>query len=418
MELRTLALIAIFIAAFSPSVSGQNVSFGIVTGAQLTGDFRTLHCPDLKGTDLNPPPGCPRLIGGAHGTSDASSRFIIGPKVSIQFSPSWAVEVDALHREIATHNVFSSQFCPLDQMPDCATLLPFTYAYTGTEFTWEFSARGKYRIPAGKLSPFIEGGPSFRPAENREQYGITAGGGVEFNSGPLRFAPALRYTRWLDEGRYPAMKRNQLQFVLGIDRPSTERVSVFGRKLSLGLVAGLALTDGLRRYTTSSTDILEIDPVTGILTPVDKTEIVNSNRTNPVVGGVIEYAVSKDVSVEFSGLYRPLNASDISMFSNGFTRETRFTVLTWEFPLVAKYKLPILDSRTFVELGPSFRASGNLNGATPSRYGISAGAGMELPQRGVRIVPTLRFTHWAADRNGYRMETHANQVELVFGVRF
>jgi hypothetical protein len=214
------------------------------------------------------------------------------------------------------------------------------------------------------------------------------------------------------------MNRHQLQFVLGIDGPSTERVSVFGHKLSLGIVAGLALTDGLQRYTTSDTNVLEIDPAMGMLTPMGRTSVWSSNRTNPVFGGVIEYAVSKDLSVEFSGLYRPLNASDISTFSNGFTRETRFTVLTWEFPLVAKYKLPMLNSRPFVELGPSFRTSGNLNGATPSRYGVSVGAGVELPQRGVRLVPTLRFTRWAADGNRHGMETNANQVELVFGVRF
>jgi hypothetical protein len=418
MGLRTTAFIATVVAAFSPCVLAQNVSFGIVTGAQLTEDFRTMHCPDMRVSPLPPPSGCPQQTGAAFGTSDASTRFIIGPKVSVRFSHSWSVEGDAQYRQIRTHSWFSSQFCPLDQIPDCTTPVPFTYASTDTEFSWEFSVRGKYRIPTGRLSPFIEGGPSFRPAENREQYGITVGGGVEWNAGPLRLAPALRYSRWLDDGRYIAMNRHQLQFVLGIDGPSTERVSVFGHKLSLGIVAGLALTDGLQRYTTSDTNVLEIDPAMGMLTPMGRTSVWSSNRTNPVFGGVIEYAVSKDLSVEFSGLYRPLNASDISTFSNGFTRETRFTVLTWEFPLVAKYKLPMLNSRPFVELGPSFRTSGNLNGATPSRYGVSVGAGVELPQRGVRLVPTLRFTRWAADGNRHGMETNANQVELVFGVRF
>jgi hypothetical protein len=305
-------------------------------------------------------------------------------------------------------------------MPECTTLVPYTFASTETQFSWEFSSLVKYRIPTGKVSPFVVGGPSFRPAENREQFGITMGGGIEWNTPHLRFTPAVRYSRWHAGGRYPALNQHQVQFVLGIDGPSsTERVSAFGHELSLGVVAGLALTDGLRRYNERTARVIEVDPVTGVLTPVDKTAVINVNRTNPIFGGVIEYAVSKNLSVEFSGLYRPLNASNVSTYSNGVTREERFTVLTWEFPLVGKYKFPpVLNSKPFLELGPSFRASGNLNGATPSRYGISAGTGVELAQRGVRIVPTVRYTRWASDHNEEGMDTHAHQVELVFGVRF
>jgi hypothetical protein len=419
MVLRKVALLAVFGAAYSTSGRSQTVSFGVVTGAQLTEDFRTLHCPDLKGTEQPAPAGCPRLVGGAFGVTDASRRFIIGPKVTVHFSPLWSLEVDALHREIRTHNTRSFQICPPDQTPDCTTLASYTYAATETEFTWEFSLLGKYRIPVSKVSPFVVGGPSFRPAENREQYGFTFGGGVEWKTTHLRLTPALRYSRWRDDGKYIGLNQHQLQFVLGIDgQPSTERISAFGHKLSLGVEAGLALTDGLRRHNEIATNILEVDPITGVLTPVDKTSVLNSNRTNPVIGGVIEYGVSKNLSVEFSGLYRPLNASDVSTYSNGITRERRFTVLTWEFPLVGKYKLPVLNSKPFLELGPSFRAAGNLNGATPSHLGIAAGAGIELPQRGVRIVPTLRFTRWAADHNRSGMETNSNQVELVFGLRF
>jgi hypothetical protein len=137
-----------------------------------------------------------------------------------------------------------------------------------------------------------------------------------------------------------------------------------------------------------------------------------------VVGFVMEIAIPKQLSIEIGALYRPLNARDITVLSNGVTRETDFTVLTWEFPLLAKYKLPILKSKPFLELGPSLRASGNLNGANPSRYGITTGIGMELHQRGIAVAPTLRFTHWAIDSRTNGMATHPNQVELVFGVRF
>ena len=98
--------------------------------------------------------------------------------------------------------------------------------------------------------------------------------------------------------------------------------------------------------------------------------------------------------------------------------ERSFTVLTWEFPVLAKFKLPVLKTRPFVEFGPSFRASGNLNDARPSRQGITEGIGMELHKRGPAITPTLRFTHWAADPTPNAKATHPNQIDLVVGLRF
>ena len=162
---------------------------------------------------------------------------------------------------------------------------------------------------------------------------------------------------------------------------------------------------------------MEIDPVTRRLTPVDGIATNNENRTSPVVGIVTEVALPKRLSLEVGALYRPMNAKDTSEFSNGTSREVQFTVLTWEFPILAKYKVPLRKATPFVEVGPSIRTSGNLNGANPSRFGITTGIGMELPARRLTLAPTLRFTHWATDAmSGTR--THANQAELVLGVRF
>ncbi len=415
-----LLLIAICSVCGPPHLFGQKVSFGVITGAQLTDDFRSLACPDLAVSQLALPSGCPRVLGAAISVSNASRRFIIGPKLDLRFSPSLSVEVGALHREIRSHETttFTFTLCPPDQYPDCRTLVPTTHSATITQFTWEFPVLGRYRMISHKLSPFIEGGSSFRPAENREQIGITAGSGVELRLRTLRLTPGLRYTHWGYNGKYVGANQNQVQFVLGIDGPeSTEPISGFGYKVSLGVVAGLALTDGLRTRSYSFSNTLGIDPATGGLAAAGGTVIVNSNRTSPVVGIVTEIAMPKHISMELVGLYRPLNARDI-VFSNGVTSERRFTVLTWEFPLLVKYKLPIRRANPFLELGPSFRASGNLNGANPSRHGITTGIGIELRQRGITIEPTLRFTHWAADSRAGVMTTHPNQVELVFSMGF
>ena len=186
----------------------------------------------------------------------------------------------------------------------------------------------------------------------------------------------------------------------------------------MDLVAGWALTDGLKTRSDAFANSLVIDPATGVLIPVSGTLILDANLTSPVAGVATEIELARQVSVEFMGLYRPLRARDIATLSNGATTERRFTVLTWEFPLLAKYRLPSFNIGPFLELGPSLRASGNLNGTRPSHHGITAGIGMELRQHKLSIAPALRFTHWAADDNLHGKDTRRNQVEMVFGVRF
>ena len=50
-----------------------------------------------------------------------------------------------------------------------------------------------------------------------------------------------------------------------------------------------------------------------------------------------------------------------------------FTVVSWDFPVLAKYHLAKLGRAPFVEAGPSFRVAGNLNGYNPSHFGVTAG---------------------------------------------
>jgi hypothetical protein len=413
--LRLIVFWAICCGSLSHHVFAQKISFGVITGAQLTDDYRTLVCLPLRGGQL-PSPGCPPLAYGlAIGLSNASRALIFGPKVNLQFSPSFSLEVDALHRKIRTNTTFAT--CSAQEPPDCAPA-PFLSPGTETQFTWEFPVLAKYQMSGRKVNPFIEGGPSFRPAENREQYGITAGGGVEIRMRSLRFSPGLRYSRWGLHGKNVSANQNQLQLVVGIDRPSaTESISVFGRKISLAAVAGYALTGGLRTQTRAVNHEV-VNPATGRLTPSEGKSTENKNRTSPVIGVAAEIALTKDFSIELVGLYRPLNAVDTSVYDVGFTKRNVFTVLTWEFPLLAKYRLPSSGAKPFFEIGPSFRASGNLNETEPSLFGVTGGAGVEFPKSRLAISPTLRFTHWAPDQARHGMSLRRNQVELVIAVRF
>ncbi len=116
--------------------------------------------------------------------------------------------------------------------------------------------------------------------------------------------------------------------------------------------------------------------------------------------------------------YKPLH----STFSPG----QGITVLTWDFPVLAKYHVAKLGRAPFIEAGPSFRAAGNLNGYDPSHFGVTAGAGAETRERGVLLSTALRYTRWEKDApsiygfssQGDYSRTNANAVELIFGVGY
>ena len=127
---------------------------------------------------------------------------------------------------------------------------------------------------------------------------------------------------------------------------------------------------------------------------------------------MLESGLSKSLSLEVDGLYRPL------ILSEG----QRATVLTWEFPVLAKYRLSAHGTRPFVELGPSFRTAGNLSGTNPSRYGVTSGAGVEARTRWLTVSPAFRFTRWTVDPVGDMFSPHTytirNRAELLVGFSF
>jgi hypothetical protein len=130
------------------------------------------------------------------------------------------------------------------------------------------------------------------------------------------------------------------------------------------------------------------------------------------VSGQVE--LRQGLALEVDAIYKPLHGS-------------YFTVLSWDFPVLAKCHLAKLGRAAFVEAGPSFRAAGNLNGFDPSHLGVTAGAGMETRKGWALLSTALRYTRWTKDEppsdippggtSGYP-RTNANAVELILGVSF
>jgi hypothetical protein len=164
----------------------------------------------------------------------------------------------------------------------------------------------------------------------------------------------------------------------------------------LGIVVGAPVTADIQ---ASSGPVL---PYTG--------EVVRSLDFPFLAGAMVEMPVTRRLSFQVDGLYRRLRYPDDPS-----------VVVTWELPVLAKYTLTTHRFSPFIEGGPSFRVTGNLNFSNPSHYGVTLGSGIDLRLKPLKLSPGVRYTRWAADgppRVFPPTLTLQNQVELLVSVAF
>ena len=178
--------------------------------------------------------------------------------------------------------------------------------------------------------------------------------------GRLQLTPQIRYTRWAqgESNGYYDVKQDQVEFLTGISYRVPTTMQVADRRLAVGVLAGARLSETL--------------------------EGAPNRLSRRAFGGLsVDVNLMSGLSIETDGIYEPIGISGNS-------------VLTWEFPVLLKYRWTVGGARLFGEVGPSFRASGNLQSSIPpSNYGFTAGAGIEKSLKRIRIAPTLRYTRWA-----------------------
>jgi len=185
-----------------------------------------------------------------------------------------------------------------------------------------------------------------------------------------------------------------------------------GQQLSIGVVGGGSLTSAA---PDQFFPIELVPPVPGA--PVGIRWF--SPSKDYVVGGMLELRFDPNWSAEADGLFRELHLTSAAVLPDGSLNSVSPSpVITWEFPVLAKYRLQGWRANPFIEAGPSFRTTGNLNGSNPSNTGITAGLGIEMNWRGMKIAPMARYTRWAEDqtREGPLPNTAPNQVELLVGL--
>lgn len=124
------------------------------------------------------------------------------------------------------------------------------------------------------------------------------------------------------------------------------------------------------------------------------------SRPRTLIGGpALGWQFNDRFSIEGSAIYRRLR---IDLWG---------PTVTWQFPVMAKYRFPVSPVTPFLEAGPSFRTTGNLN-TRPTHFGVSAGAGFDWQWGALRISPTLRYTRWARDSE-LTVRSKPDQVEAL-----
>jgi hypothetical protein len=179
--------------------------------------------------------------------------------------------------------------------------------------------------------------------------------------------------------------------------------------VSVGLVGGAGVTQDFENnifYFSSGSA-----PITNYSTP-----------KRLIVGGMLEARLPLHVSIEVDGLYHELEFTFAGVEPNGTLNSVSPSpVVTWEFPILAKYRFSLPLVKPFVEAGPSFRSSGNLNGTLPSNHGFAAGLGAEARLWKLKIAPQFRYLRWAEDPRSspyFAPFTKPDQVELLVSVSY
>lgn len=375
----------------SVTAFAQQFTFSVVGGANLTNHFPVTEY---------------RTPADAYGNAESLFRHrsggrsqIFGGEVEARLTERLSFAAGLLHRPMKSEILF-------EEFPVGGAPAKSVTQHTAVR-AWQFPLLLKWRLgEVAGMAPFVAGGVSFRTQEEAgavepSQRGYSVGAGVMMGWKKLRVSPALRYTRWAREQVWPkyATKRDQVELMttIGVATGQGRSGAIGAEWLRLGLLGGIPLTAG---FTSPRGAWLA-----GTAPKIDE-------RFRYSAGFAVEARMRDRWALEVDGIYRPLRVKGTKP-----ERQTESSVLTWLVPVLVKHLWREEGWRPFVSGGPSFRLSGNLNGAAPSGFGGTMGAGVEH-KMGRRMTAALefRYTRWRQDRPFLR--TNQNTGEVLAAVRF
>jgi hypothetical protein len=166
---------------------------------------------------------------------------------------------------------------------------------------------------------------------------------------------------------------------------------------SAGLKAGVPLTDALSVQPSNPLGYVE-------------------STGRYIIGPFVEVRLPLGLSLEADALYRGFS---FNSFQGGVSAGS------WEFPVLAKYRLLPGPLRPYVEGGLVFSHLTAPQDAVQlihrNDYGIVLGAGLEIHALVLRISPEIRYEGFLFhnfDSPGHLLESNRNQAMVLVGISF
>jgi hypothetical protein len=190
---------------------------------------------------------------------------------------------------------------------------------------------------------------------------------------------------------------------------------------------------------------IEVGVEGGVRTTDDVSGTLTSESKRYIVGPKVEIRLPLRLSFEFDALYQRFGFTgyEASCCGNSVTRER---ANSWEFPLILKFRIPVLPGRPFVGAGYAPRTVhgtdvsngvGNVGLPGPLVYffnqrvetsypvtnGVVISGGLNLGSGHVRFSPELRYVRWTTPflnefggDGSSRYLSNQNEVFVLLGV--
>jgi hypothetical protein len=131
--------------------------------------------------------------------------------------------------------------------------------------------------------------------------------------------------------------------------------SLPGQSFGVGLTGGSSLTTDFQKT----------------IFPIPYETIYSSTPKRWIAGAMLELRLPAHFSVEVDGLYHELGFTSVVIPPAGPPSSFSGSVITWEFPVLAKYRFSGPLVKPFIEGGPAFRSSAHLYATSPSNHGFA-----------------------------------------------
>jgi opacity protein-like surface antigen len=179
-------------------------------------------------------------------------------------------------------------------------------------------------------------------------------------------------------------------------------------------------------------------PLTEFLDAAQSQQFAFNSTTNRyILGPTAELHLPFGLGVEFDILYRRFDYKGNGTLA-GVVTSSSASGNAWEFPLLAKYRIPMKIVHPYVDAGVAWDTLSGLTQAitrnsittttsTPAELNTTAtrgfvmGAGLSVKVLVIHLSPEIRFTRWGAqhfiDPNGL-LHSNVNQGEFLLGITF